>query len=93
MKDKLKEVADHMDLGRTEELFDITIRRADFKSKDPFNGDEDIRKAGLVVKMGNVHINTAKTKISAIRMIGYIDNTRKLTLAVKRRTRRAIRGK
>lgn len=84
---QLSDVADKMDLERTGELFDITIARADFKSKELFKDDNDIKKARVVVQMGNIHINTAKTKMSAIRLIGYQNNLSQLKHAVQRKVR------
>ena len=86
---QLSDVAEKMDLERTNELFDITIARADFKSKEPFKDDNDIKKARVVVQMGNIHINTAKTKMSAIRLIGYQNNLSQLKNAVQRKVRNA----
>jgi hypothetical protein len=89
-KENINDVSDVMDVNRTDELFDIAITRTEFKK--PGSMDEmDIKKANIMIKVGNLHINTAKTKLGAIRIAGYLDNNRALTMKIKRKTRASLR--
>lgn len=91
-KEHVEEITDVMDLERTDKLFDISIERTEFTKGGSMSAD-DIKKANIMVKIGNMHINTAKTKLGAIRIAGYLDNNRALTLKVKKQTRAALRKK
>ena len=67
-----------MDLDRTNAMLENTMDRTDFFSKSKIDDDKEIKKATLVAKMANIHINTAKTKLGAIRILGYKDNLNKM---------------
>jgi len=79
-----------MDVGRTNGLFDASINRAESLKKEPYT-EEDIKKQRLVIGFGNLHINTAKTKLSAVRMFGYRNTQRLLKEAVQKKIRKASR--
>lgn len=86
-KDQLQEIADRLDLTRTDKILETMIDRSDFYNKEKFDENGDIKKARLVVGAGNLHINTARAKLGALRMVGYQDNLGKLKATVQKRVR------
>lgn len=82
----LEKVDELMDLDRTDELFNSSIKRSGSHDTEPY-GEEDIKKQRLVVGFGNLHINTAKVKLGVARMKGYLDSTKSLKKAVDRKVR------
>lgn len=84
----LNKIDDVMDLDRTNQLFDSAIRRADANGKEKYT-EEDVKFQRLVTGFGNMHINSAKVKLSVVRMRGYQANTGALKKAVDRKVRNA----
>lgn len=88
MVDPLQEVADKMDLDRTDEIFDVTIKRTGYKDeKVLLSGDDEIKKAKIVIAAGNLHVKSAQTKATALRFIGYQNSIRATKDAIFRRVR------
>ena len=90
MKEIVKDIVGKMDLDRTDKLFDASITSADSLSKEPYTEDS-IKKQRLVIGFGNLHVNSAKVKLGAIRMNGYVDSTKSLKRAVDRKVRNAAK--
>jgi hypothetical protein len=88
IQEKLEKVDDKLDLDRTNKLFDTSIIKADAFSKDKYTV-QSLKEARQVATFGNLHLNSAKAKISVIRLMGYkneIDNVKK---SVSRKIRNA----
>lgn len=83
-----KPLEESMDLTRTDELFNSSIKRAGSNEEGKYT-EEDIKKQRVVIGFGNLHIKTAQTKISAIRLTGYRDNIKQLKNNVVRKYRNA----
>lgn len=75
-----------MDLKKTEELFDKSIERGESLKGGSYT-DKDIKNQRLVLGFGNLHINTAKVKMAAVRFLGYRDAMQKTKNAVERKVR------
>ncbi len=88
MEDEFKDIAKKLDLQRTDELFDITITRADYKTKKLFT-DDDVKIARLVIQAGNLHVNSAKVKLGALRLVGYRDTSKQLEKTIAKKARNA----
>lgn len=89
----LDNILKHTGLDRTEKIFDTVIERTDLHTKDKVKTPDDLRKIQTVLKAGNLHVNSARIHLSAIRFVGYMDNMRKLKDAVQRRTRDSLKPK
>lgn len=85
--ENLKQVDDKLNLDRTDKLFDSSISRSGSNDQSKYT-DEDIKKQRLVIGFGNLHVNTAKLKVSVVRMRGYRDNVTNLKRAVDRKVRK-----
>lgn len=86
-REKVEKIEKHLDLDRTNDLFDVAITRSGAKKSNNEWNEEDLKKQKLLVGFGNLHINTAKAKITAIRMIGYVQGLVGVKKAVERKTR------
>ncbi len=84
--DEIKKLGDQMNLDRTEGLFDASIKKAKALETAEYTPD-DIKKSRLVIGFGNLHLNTARTKLSAIRFLGYQNNLKAIKDAVERKQR------
>lgn len=82
----IKKIDDVMDLDRTDKLFSSSIDKAGSLTKGEYR-EEDIKKQRLVIGFGNLHVNTAKVKMSAVRLMGYRDNLAKLKQNIGRKVR------
>jgi hypothetical protein len=87
MKAKLDKLVDQLDTGRTNEIFDSMIVRSKINDRSKELGEDAVKQARVVIGSGNLHINTARAKMSAIRMVGYTDGLVKTKLAVQRKIR------
>lgn len=85
-KDLINEIGDKMDLDRTNELFNSSIKRSDTYRKELYTED-DIRKQRVILGYGNLHVKTAQVKMGLERMKGYRVNTEALKKAVDRKIR------
>jgi len=86
MKKELRNVDKFLNIDRTDQLFNVAIKKADSLNTNLYD-NHSIRANKLALGFGNLHINTAKTKIQAIRLIGYKDNSAGLIRSVKRKIR------
>ena len=73
MNDKLKQVDKHLDLDRTDKLFDIAVAKAGGESKKEFDTDS-LRGWRIIGVMGNLHLGTAHLKTRIYNLIGYKNN-------------------
>lgn len=87
--DELKKVDDKLSMDRTDELFDSAIKRSGANNRNSDYTEDDIKKQRLVIGFGNLHINTARAKLSIVRMRGYQSANRGLKQSVDRRLRNA----
>ena len=87
MNDDLKMVNEKLDINRTDQIFDSIIHRAKVNDRSAPMNDDELKKVNAVIKAGNLHVNTAKTKVSVFRFIGYRDNQEKIKLAIDRKVR------
>lgn len=91
MSDSLKQIEEVMNLERTDQLFDATIKSANALSGNPFT-KESVKEMSVVVSSGKLHVSTANAKLNAVKMVGYINGIRSTKNAVDRRIR-SIRRK
>lgn len=92
-KENLQEVVKQMDLARTDALFDATLEKV--KALDdtiPYDTELEVKKGRLAIAAGNIHVNSAKVKLGALRLLGYRDSLRKTKLAVQRKFRNEQRS-
>jgi len=89
-QDLQDELQGALNLERTNELFDASIKRSGAKGTTEYN-EEDIKKQRIVIGYGNLHLNTAKTKISASRMTGYRDGLDGAKRSVDRKVRNNLK--
>lgn len=86
---EFKDLAGSMDLSRTGEIFDSLIHRSKIHDKAlPFD-EAEIKKAKAVLGAGNLHVNSARVKIGALRLVGYRENLGRLQAAIERKSRNA----
>jgi hypothetical protein len=88
IQEKLEEVDGKLDLNRTNKLFDTSIVKANAFSKEPYTV-QSLKEARQVATFGNLHLNSAKAKVSVIRLMGYKDEMRSLKKNVSRKIRNA----
>lgn len=86
----LKSVRDTMDMDRTDGLFKTSIERAESLKKRAYS-EKDVKTQNIVIKFGNLHVNTAKAKMSAVRLLGYKKSIEDTTRAVARKIRKAAK--
>lgn len=92
MEDKEAQyIADKMELDRTDEIFDVLIHRSAIKDREQGMGQEDIKKIKTVIAAGNLHISTARAKMTALKFVGHQENQARLKEAVQRRVKDALR--
>jgi hypothetical protein len=85
-KKNLKHIDSKLDLERTDKLFDASIAKANAFSKDPYT-EKSLKEARAVSTFGNLHLNSAKVKVSVIRLIGYRDELNNLKNNVQKKIR------
>lgn len=86
MKEEIKKVSEILDVNRTDKLFDSSIVSSQANSRKVYTVDS-LRAAKVALGFGNLHVNTSRIKLNAIRMLGFMDNLRKVKQAVGRRIR------
>lgn len=84
-----QEIDSQMDLDKTEKIFYSLIARSHINDTSKEMTPEEIKKINAVLQGGNLHVNTAKVKISATRLAGFRDGIRQTKLTVQRKTRNA----
>ena len=89
MKSKLTKLVDQLDTGRTNEIFDSMIVRSSINDRSKVLDESAVKQARVVIGSGNLHVNTSRAKMSAIRMVGFTDGMVKTKLAVQRKIRNA----
>lgn len=92
MEKDLNEVKDILDLDRTNELFDSSIKSADSKSGKAYTKDS-VKEAKVALGFGNLHINTAKIKTQILRMIGFKNNISQIKSNIERQIRNSKKYK
>ena len=83
-----QDIDQHLDLDRTNKLFDISIVKSGAEDVTPYD-EKSLRASKLTLGFGNLHVNTAKTKVGILRLIGYQDNLKKIKDNVSRKLRNA----
>ena len=83
MDEKIKDV---LDVNRTDELFDTSIIKSDSFSKTPYN-DQNLKGAKMTLGFGNLHVNTAKAKMQAIKLLGFRNGVQGIKDSVSRKLR------
>lgn len=86
IKDAVQELNKTLDVKRTDELFDASIKSADALAGRLYD-ENSLKAARMTVNFGNLHVNTAKTKLSAVRLIGYRNEANKLKQNIDRKIR------
>lgn len=84
-----KEIADKMNLDRTDAVFDALVKRSKITDTSLPLDEMGIKQTRAVISSGNLHVATARAKLSALKIVGYRDNMDKLKHAVEARVRRA----
>lgn len=84
---KLDKLVDQLDTDRTNEIFDSMIIRSSINDRKNSLDEASVKQARVVIGSGNLHVNTSRAKMSAIRMIGYTDGVAKTKRAVQRKLR------
>ena len=84
-------IADKMELDRTDEIFDVLIGRSSITDRSKGMGEEEIKKIRTVIAAGNLHVATARSKMTALRFVGHQENQARLKEAVQRRVKDALR--
>ena len=90
MKEKIEKTLKVLDTDRTNKLFESSIKSSDAYSGKPY-GENTLKAARMTVNFGNLHVNTARTKISVIRLLGYRDAISRIKRAVGRKIKRSRR--
>ena len=83
-------IIEKMDLERTDKLFDSLISRSKVHSEKPL-GKQETTNARVVIASGNLHVSTARAKLTAIKLAGHLDESRQIKSAVERRVRDAYK--
>lgn len=86
MENSLKKIEEIMDTDRTNGLFDSSIKRSGALIGEEYTLD-DLKKMKIVLGAGNLHVNTAKTKMGAIKLLGYRNSLDETKKAVERKIR------
>ncbi len=92
MSKSLEEIEVKMDLERTDQLFSSAIKSAGALEGQRYTEDS-LKQMRAVMGAGNLHINSAKVKLGAIRLMGYVAGVRATSNAVSRKVRDAVRRK
>lgn len=87
MKKNLTKLVEQLNTDRTDEIFDSMIVRSDINNKKNALDENAVKQARVVIGAGNLHVNTSRAKMTAIRMVGYTDSLTKTKLAIKRKLR------
>lgn len=84
-----KEIADKMNLTTTENVFEALVHRSKITDRSvPFD-EIAIKQSRAVIAGGNLHVATARAKMSALKIVGYHDNLEKLKMSVQKKSRNA----
>lgn len=86
---EFKDLAEQMDLSKTGDIFDSLIERSKVNNKGLPLDEAEIKKVKTVLGAGNLHVNAARVKVGALRLVGYRDNLSKLKIAIERKSRNA----
>lgn len=89
-EDSLQRIVETMDTKRTSSVFDALINSTGIKDAGDID-DTKMKKIKAVIAMGNVHVRTAATAITGIRLVGHYQNQGKLKAAIERKTREALK--
>ena len=87
MKSKVDDVIEKMDLDRTNKVFNQTIEKTGYNGSKPMDDELEVKKARILIAAGNLHVHTAKTAISAIRLSGYRSDMEGIKNAVQKKVR------
>lgn len=90
-EEQLADVTKHMNLQRTSDLFDTTIERAKANDKTTPLGDEQVKQMRVVLGAGSLHVRVAQAILGAVRLSGYLDNTKRMKLAIEKKAKDALR--
>lgn len=82
----VEKVVEVLDTDKTAHLFEVSIKKANALDAAPYTEDS-LRAARMNINYGNLHVNTAKTKLSAIRLVGYQNSLSTTKKAVERKIR------
>ena len=86
-----EEINQSMDLSRTNQLFDAAIHSGDSLSGKPYN-EEAVKAQRIVLGFGNLHVKSAQTKLSAIRLTGYRNELNNLRHNVQKKVRQMVKS-
>lgn len=86
MTDTFQNIDEVMDVSRTNDLFDSSIKRSGANSDEKYS-EADLKQMRTIIGFGNLHINTAKVKLGVARLRGYRDNVSKMKQSIDRKIR------
>lgn len=87
---KVERIVEVLDVDRTNELFEAGITRSDALSTEQFN-ESNLKGFKAALGAGNLHVNTARAKMSAIRLVGYRDSLAAMKGAIKKKVRSSLK--